>query len=91
MGAEGFRAKVKPRTMWRRTVLKERSKEGWKSWEEARKLVGKDLDGKASVGLIFEMIFYLTFTDPYAVQSLVVWMVSDVDNCFHNNQSFLGL
>lgn len=31
---EGTTAKFRLRTTWRRTVLKDWSKEGWKSWEE---------------------------------------------------------
>ena len=38
---EGRRARGRPKTTWRRTVEKERSKAGWKSWEVA-KVVAQD-------------------------------------------------
>ena len=41
---EGRRARGRPKTTWRRTVLKERENEGWRTWNEA-KVVAKDRDG----------------------------------------------
>ena len=39
----GKRKVGRPKTTWRRTVEKERTKAGWKSWEEVRAMA-KDRD-----------------------------------------------
>ena len=49
----GKRKVGRPKTTWRRTVEKERTKAGWKSWEEVRAMA-KDRDKwrKSSAALI---------------------------------------
>ncbi|KXJ12482.1 hypothetical protein AC249_AIPGENE12564 [Exaiptasia diaphana] len=41
---EGRRARERPKTTWRTTVLKERDNEGWKTWNET-KMAARDRDG----------------------------------------------
>ena len=46
---EGSRAKGRPKTTWRRTVLKERNREGWKSWEDVKTAARDRIEWKKRV------------------------------------------